>query len=399
MKLNQILKNNCVPFCCFGLIVFGFTAKAEVSIDVTAYGKLTNGKAVSLYTLKAGDIAVKVINYGGIITELWVPDKQGNLGDVVLGFDNLPDYEKKNRYFGAIVGRFANRIHEGKASIFGETHQLTLNRPPNQLHGGVKGFDKVLWDATTDKDEHSATLTLRYLSIDGEEGYPGNLAVTVRYTVNSQNELVIDYQGNTDKSTVVNLTQHSYFNLAVSKNIDVLNHELTINADSILPLETSGFPTGDVMSVIDSPFDFRQPKQISADINEANEQLRIAKGYDHFWLATSMVELKGELMAESIEEKKKADDLTLKVIAELTEKKSGRRMTVSTSEAGLQVYTANYLNKTIIGKYQQAYSPQYGICLETGQLPNSPAEEKFPTYVLTPHSTYNARTVYKFSNQ
>ncbi|NQZ83306.1 MAG: galactose mutarotase [Colwellia sp.] len=378
-------------FLLLSLFIFCHQAKANVSIHSEEYGVLSNGDKVNLYTLKAGNITVKVINFGGIITEILVPDKQGKLGDVVLGFDNLADYETKNRYFGAIVGRFANRIRHGNISISGEKYQLSLNRPPHQIHGGHKGFDKVLWNAQIKKNDDSASLTLSYLSADGEEGYPGNLLVNVRYTVNQQNELVIDYKANTDKETVVNLTQHSYFNLAARRNTNVLQHDLAIYADSILPLAKDKFPTGAVMPVTHTPFDFRKAKSIGKDIKSEHEQLKIANGYDHYWLT-------GNPFDKKISSDHKSENAELNLVAMLSEPNSGRMMQVWSSEDGLQVYSANYLNKSIIGKYQQAYSPQYGICLETGQLPNSPADNKFPTYVLTPGSTYTSKTVYKFLN-
>jgi len=386
------LKSTTISFLLLSFFVFSYQVKANVSIHSEEYGVLSNGSKVDLYTLKAGSITVKVINYGGIITEILVPNKEGKLGDVVLGFDNLADYETKNRYFGAIVGRFANRIREGNISISGVKHQLSLNRPPHQIHGGNKGFDKVLWNADTQQNETSASLTLSYLSPHKEEGYPGNLLVNVRYTVNQQNELIINYKANTDKKTIINLTQHSYFNLAARKNTNVLEHDLTVHANSVLSLAKDGFPTGSSMPVTDSPFDFTQAKRIGKDIKNEHEQLEIARGYDHYWLIDNSTI--NETNAEY-----HALNTSLNLVAELSEKQSGRMMQVWSSEVGLQIYSANYLNENVIGKYQQAYSPQYGICLETGQLPNSPAEKKFSTYVLTPKNTYTSTTVYKFSSQ
>ena len=394
LKLHKICSIKLITFIflLLSFFVFSYEAKANVSIDSAEYGELSNGNKVDLYTLKAGSITVKVINYGGIITEILVPDKQGKLADVVLGFDNLADYETKNRYFGAIVGRFANRLRDGNISISGVKHQLSLNRPPHQIHGGNKGFDKVLWNAKTQQNDDSASLTLSYLSPDGEEGYPGNLLVHVRYTVNQQNELVINYKANTDKKTVINLTQHSYFNLAAKKNNNVLKHDLIVHADSYLPLANDGFPTGEIKSVANTPFDFRKAKAIAKDINKNHTQLEIAQGYDHYWLIDkSMIKIR--------KHEYHAIKSSLNLVAELSEKQSGRSLQVWSTEDGLQIYSANYLNENVIGKYQQAYSPQYGICLETGQLPNSPAEVEFPTYVLTPNSTYTSTTVYKFLSQ
>lgn len=394
MKMHKVFSIKLITysFLLLSFFVFSYQAKANISIHSEEYGVLSNGDKVDLYTLKAGSITVKVINYGGIITEILVPDKQGKLGDVVLGFDNLADYETKNRYFGAIVGRFANRLREGNITVSGVNHQLSLNRPPHQIHGGNKGFDKVLWNAETQQNETSASLTLSYLSPDGEEGYPGNLLVNVRYTVNQQNELVIDYKANTDKRTVINLTQHSYFNLAAKKNNNVLKHDLTVHADSYLPLAQDGFPTGEIKPVAHTPFDFRKAKTIAKDIKKNHTQLEIARGYDHYWLTDKN-------RVEKRNPEYHAVNSALNLVAQLSEKQSGRVMQVWSSEDGLQIYSANYLNKNVIGKYQQAYSPQYGLCLETGQLPNSPAEEKFPTYVLTPKSTYTSTTVYKFLSQ
>jgi aldose 1-epimerase len=394
MKMHKIfsIKLSTFSFLLLSFFVFCHQAKANISISSEEYGVLSNGDKVDLYTLKAGNITVKVINYGGIITEILVPDKRGKLADVVLGFDILADYETKNRYFGAIVGRFANRLREGSISVSGEKHQLSLNRPPHQIHGGNKGFDKVLWNADTQQNETSASLILSYLSPDGEEGYPGNLLVNVRYTVNLQNELVIDYKANTDKKTVINLTQHSYFNLAAKKNNNVLKHDLTVHADSYLPIAQDGFPTGEIKSVDNTPFDFRKAKVIAKDINKNHTQLEIARGYDHYWLTNKNMIKKNNHEYHAL-------NSSLNLVAQLSEKKSGRKMQVWSSEDGLQIYSANYLNKNVIGKYQQAYSPQYGICLETGQLPNSPAEDKFPAYVLTPKNTYISTTVYKFLSQ
>lgn len=350
----------------------------EMKILKESFGEL-EGKKVDIYTLKnAGNIEVKITNYGGIVTSIKVPDKNGKFDDVVLGFNNLQDYLSSNTYFGAIVGRYANRIGNAKFSIDGQEYTLAKNNWMNCLHGGVKGFDKVLWEAEPVTGKGSQSLKLHYMSRDGEEGFPGNLDVTVTYTLTDDNSLKIDYLATTDKPTVVNLTNHTYWNLAGEGSGDILGHQLMLNSGAFTPVDRGSIPTGEIRSVEDTPMDFRKPAAVGERIGSDYEQLKFGNGYDHNWVINS------------------GDDDKLIPAATVYEPVSGRYMEVYTTEPGVQFYSGNFLNN-ITGKSGRAYEPRSGLCLETQHYPDSPNKPEFPTVVLYPGETYSTTTVYKFS--
>jgi aldose 1-epimerase len=347
------------------------------TVTKVTYGKLLSGESIEQYTLLADNIKVKVLTYGGIITQIEVPDRNGQWADVVLGYDNLQDYEGKNRFFGALVGRYANRIENGAARIKDEVYQLTLNRPPHHLHGGKQGFDKRVWKAQTSSSQGNATLSLSLVSKDQDQGYPGTLLMQVDYSVTNDGQLLVEYVGSTDKPTILNPTQHSYFNLSGTKQKTVLKHKLTVHSDKIIELNPESIPTGKLLVVNESPFDFRLPRFLEKSIFHPHSQMKIGKGYDHYFI-----------------NKEERGEVTL--FASLYEPDSGRALDVYTSEVGGQIYTANYLNPSVIGKAAQPYQPHQGICIETGQLPNAPAQDKFDTYVLEPDKEFYSKTVFSF---
>jgi aldose 1-epimerase len=337
------------------------------------------GKEVAVYTLKnANDIEVKITSYGGTVTSLKVPDKNGKFDDVVLGFNNLQDYLNGNAYFGAIVGRYANRIGNAKFSIDGQEYTLTKNNWRNCLHGGIKGFDKVLWDAEPIAGENSQSLKLHYMSRDGEEGFPGNLNVTVTYTLTDDNSFGIDYLATTDKPTVVNLTNHTYWNLAGEGSGDILGHQLMLNADAFTPTDRGAIPTGEIRPVEGAPMDFRKPAAVGERIDSDYEQLKFGNGYDHNWVINS------------------GDDDKPDLAATVYEPISGRYMEVLTTEPGVQFYSGNYVNASA-GKSGKPYGPRGALCLETQHYPDSPNKPEFPSVVLNPGETYRSTTIYKFS--
>lgn len=338
--------------------------------------------SIKLYKLRnSGGMEVHVTNYGAIITAILVPDRTGKLADVALGYHRLEDYlnAPDKPYFGAVVGRYGNRIAGGQFTIDGQTYGLAKNNGPNSLHGGNIGFDKVVWDATPRVDGEQSQLVLKYTSRDGEEGYPGNLQVQVTYTLNDANQIVVDYQATTDKATHVNLTQHTYFNLRGEGNGDILGHELMINAASFTPVDETLIPTGQLAPVAGTPFDFRTAKPIGRDIGQADEQLKIGGGYDHNFVLQPAA----------------ADQLNL--AAEVYEPESGRVLTVHTSEPGVQFYCGNFLDGRLRGKAGQAYVHRGGFCLETQHYPDSPNQPTFPSTLLRPGQTYQTRTVFSFS--
>lgn len=339
------------------------------------FGKIA-GKTVELFTLKnSKGMEAAITNYGGIVVSLKTPDKAGKMADIVLGFDSLEGYTKEHPYFGAIIGRYGNRIAKGRFRLNGVEYKLATNNGPNALHGGLKGFDKVVWDVVA-ADERS--VELRYVSKDGEEGYPGTLTATVKYTLTDANELRIDYTATTDKDTVVNLTNHSYFNLAGEGQGDILGHLVEIHADRFTPVDAGLIPTGELKPVAGTPFDFRQPHAIGERIQAKDEQIERGKGYDHNFV------LNGEMGR-------------LRPAARVVEPKSGRVMEVLTTEPGIQFYTGNFLDGSVKGKGGKAYQFRYGFCLETQHFPDSPNQPTFPTTVLKPGETYKSTTVYKFS--
>jgi aldose 1-epimerase len=350
-------------------------AEARPQIQKEAFGKTAEQEAVDLYTLTNNKGAsVKIMTYGGIVTSLRVPDRNGKMGDVVLGYDDLESYLKSNPFFGALVGRYGNRIAKGKFSLNGKEYTLARNNDPNHLHGGNKGFDKVVWKAKELSGRQGPSLVLSYVSKDGEEGYPGKLTVTVIYTLTHNNELKIAYSATTDKLTVVNLTHHSYFNLAGEG--DVLKHELMLAADHFTPVDATLIPTGEYRSVKGTPMDFTRPFAIGARIDQADEQLKFGRGYDHNWILNNR---KG----------------TLGLAARAYEPTTGRVMEVYTTEPGIQFYSGNFLNGT--GKGGRAYTPRSGFCLETQHFPDSPNQPKFPSTSLRPGQRYQTTTVYRFS--
>jgi aldose 1-epimerase len=361
------------------LILTGATmTQAAASITKQAYGTTADGIAVDEYTLtNSNGMEMKVITYGGIITSLSAPDRHGNQGNIVLGFDNLADYETKNPYFGAIIGRYGNRIGGAKFSIDGTEYTLAANNGPNSLHGGVKGMDKVVWTAAEAEVENGVGLELSYLSPDGEEGYPGNLSVKVVYTLTEDNELRIEYTATTDQATVVNLTQHSYFNLAGNGAGTIYDHVLQINADQYTPVDETLIPTGENVDVVGTPFDFRNPKTIGAGIRSNDPQVVIGRGYDHNFVLNS-------------------DDGSLSKAAWVYEPTTGRTMEVWTTEPGVQFYTGNFLDGTLVGSSGGMYRQGEGFCLETQHFPDSPNQANFPSTVLQPGDTYQSTTVYRF---
>jgi aldose 1-epimerase len=318
----------------------------------------------------------KITNYGGIVVSLKVPDREGRMGDVVLGYDTLDEYIKSNPYFGCLVGRYGNRIAKGRFTLNGKEYTLATNNGPNHLHGGLKGFDKVVWEAKPSVSNAGPALELRYMSKDGEEGYPGNLLVTAIYTLTNKNELRLDFSATTDKETIVNLTHHSYFNLAGEG--DILNHEVMIVADKFTPVDSTLIPTGELRPVKGTPFDFTNPTAIGARINDKDEQLAFGKGYDHNWVINKPLGKLG-------------------LAARVYEPTTGRVMEVLTTEPGMQFYTGNFLDGTIVGKGGKPYKFRCAFCMEPQHYPDSPNKPNFPSVVLRPGEVYRSTIIYRFS--
>lgn len=376
--------SNTLLFALFlGLFTFSAcqqpAAPKKTNIEKTAFSTLPDGRAVDLYTLRnAQGMTVKITTYGGAITSWTAPDKAGKYEDITLGCDSLAGYLRGTPFFGALIGRYGNRIAKGKFTLDGTAYVLATNNIGNALHGGIQGFDKVLWTAAPTDGEEPA-LKLTYLSKDGEEGYPGNLSVTVVYTLQKDNALRMDYTATTDKATVVNLTNHAYFNLAGAGNGDILSHELLLNAPAYLPVDSTLIPTGEVRPVAGTVFDFTTSTPIGARVNDAADlQIKYGLGYDHCWV-----------LADS--------STTLHPTATLREPTSGRVMEVLTTEPAIQFYCGNFLDGTVIGKGGVAYQHRTGLCLETQHYPDSPNQPKFPSTVLRPGETYRTTTVYRFS--
>lgn len=323
---------------------------------------------------------VKITNFGGIIVSIKVPDRQGTLTDVVLGFDSLVGYIQPHPYFGTIVGRYGNRIAGGRFSINGDTYSLARNNGPNSLHGGLVGFDKKLWEAEAKNDENEVGLILRHRSPDGDEGFPGNLNVCVTYILTSTNELQMEYRATTDKTTVANLTNHTYFNLTGNGERGILGHEAKILADAFLPVNENLIPTGELRPVSDSPFDFCEAKKIGKDIQSDGGQFQGTRGFDHCWVL-----------------RKNGATKTPKLAAEVFEPESGRILEVLTTEPGIQFYTGNFLDGKITGKNGHVYRKHSGFCLETQHFPDSPNQPHFPSTLLRPGEVYETVTVYRFS--
>ena len=331
---------------------------------------------LNVYTLtNKNGLTMRVTNWGGRIMSLMVPDKKGAMADIVLGYDSADQYRNGNPYFGALIGRVGNRIAKGKFSLEGKEYNLAINNGVNALHGGPRGFHNVYWEAIPSASTNA--LELHYLSKDGEEGYPGNLDVKVTYTLTDKNELMIDYAATTDKTTIVNLTHHSFFNLAGDGGGDILKHEIMITSDRFTPVDQGLIPTGELRKVDGTPFDFRKPHAIGERIGNDDDQLRAGKGYDHNWVLN-----------------KKGNDLSL--AARITEPVSGRVMEVWTTEPGLQFYSGNFLNGKDIGKGGKPYPFRGAFCLEAQHFPDSPNHAEFPPVVLRPGLVYKQKTVYKF---
>ncbi|MBC8170050.1 MAG: galactose mutarotase [Anaerolineae bacterium] len=345
-----------------------------VQIIKRIYGQAAAGGAVAEYTLtNASGMEVKIITYGGIITSLKVPDRHGRLANVVLGLDTLADYETKNPYFGALIGRYGNRIAGAKFTLNGKTYTLAANNGPNGLHGGLKGFDKVVWLA----GEAGESLELTYLSPDGEEGFPGNLTVKVVYTLTEDNALQIDYQATTDQTTIVNLTQHTYFNLAGNGAGTIYDHLMQIHVDRYTPVDETLIPTGELAPVEGTPFDFRLPKAIGAGLRASHPQVVRGRGYDHNFV------LHG--------------DGSLAKAAWVYEPTTGRQMEIWTTEPGVQFYTGNFIDGTLVGSSGGLYRQGDGFCLETQHFPDSPNQPQFPSTELKPGDIYQSTTIYRFS--
>jgi len=353
---------------------------SRAGVEKRPFGATADRAAVDLYTLtNASGVEVRAISYGGIIVSLRVPDRDGTLGDVVLGHDTLEGYQKASPYFGAIIGRYGNRIARGQFTLEGRAYSLATNNGPNALHGGLKGFDKVVWQAESFTNDKGVGVVFSYTSPDGEEGYPGALRATVTYTLSDANQLTFDYQAVTDKATPVNLTQHTYFNLAGEGAGDILAHELMMKASHFTPVDSTLIPTGEIRKVDGTPFDFRTATVIGARIGGDDEQLRFGGGYDHNFVL----------------DRKEGDSLVL--AARVHEPRSGRVMEVSTTEPGVQFYSGNFLDGSITGKGGHVYKHRNGFCLETQHYPDSPNQPDFPTTILKPGQEYRSRTVYAFS--
>ncbi len=364
-----------------GGLLLAQPAPAKSGVESQPFGT-QGGRPVTLYTLtNSHGVEVKAMNYGGIILSIRVPDRKGQFADIVLGHETMEGYVPNPPYIGAVVGRYANRIANGTFTLDGKTYNLPKNDGPNTLHGGTdKTFNKVVWDGEALKGKSAVAFT--YLSKDGDDGFPGNLKVKVTYTLTDDNELVIDYEATTDKTTVINLSQHSYFNLAGEGTGDILSHEILINADRFTPVDKNLIPTGELRPVKGTPFDFTTSTKIGARIEDNYDQLVLGHGYDHNWVIN-----------------RKADDRGLVLAARVYEPTSGRVMEVSTTQPGVQFYTGNFLDGTVTGKQGHVYKRRFGLCLETQHFPDSPNHPDFPTTILKPGETFKSKTVFKFSTK
>ena len=356
------------------------TAKGG-AVTRAPFGKLKDGSAVEVFTLtNAKGVEVRAITYGGIIQSWKVPDKAGKLADVVLGFDTIDGYQTDHPFFGAIIGRYGNRIGNAQFSLDGRTYKLAANNGPNNLHGGARGFDKQLWTGEIVKSDRGQAVAFSRTSPDGEEGFPGTLKVRVTYILTDQNGLIVEYEASTDKATPVNLTQHSYFNLAGEGSGTILDHQLMINAERYTPVNDTLIPTGELAPVAGTAFDFRKPTRIGDRIDQPDVQLKNGKGYDHNWVLN-----------------RKQSGLQL--AARVFEPKSGRTLEITTSEPGLQFYAGNFLDGTIKGKQGHVYGHRSGFCLETQHFPDSPNKPSFPSTILKPGQQYRTTTVFTFAAQ
>ncbi len=353
----------------------GMPVPARASMSEESFGRLPSGVPVRSFTLtNAHGVEVRAISYGAIIQSIRTPDRAGVFADVVLGYDDLAGYVKDSPYFGAVVGRYGNRIAGGRFTLDGNSYTLARNNGPNHLHGGPRGFDKVVWEAAPFARGDERGVTFRYLSANGEEGYPGALQAQVTYTLTDRDELVVEYLATTDAPTHLNLTQHSYFNLRGDSG-DVLGHLLSIDADRYTPVDSTLIPSGELAAVADTPFDFRAPAAIGARIGDSHTQLRYGGGYDHNWVLNGT---------------------GLRHVVHVAEPGSGRTLDVATTEPGLQFYSGNFLDGSLTGKGGRVYRHRTGFCLETQHFPDSPNHPGFPSTVLRPGNAYRSRTVFTF---
>jgi aldose 1-epimerase len=355
------------------LVMLMATMQAKTIISKQPFGKTSDGVAIDLYTLADGKIEARITNYGGIIVSLRTPDRNGNLDDVVLGYDSFEGYRANPAYFGAIIGRYANRIAHGSFQLDGKTYSIPKNNGDNALHGGIRGFDKVVWTAR----EIRNGIELSHVSKDGDQGFPGTLTATVRYTLDA-GALQIDYSASSDKDTVLNLTNHSYFNLAGQGKGEVLGHVVKIDASRFTPVDATLIPTGELKSVEGTPFDFRTPHAIGERIDAKDEQLHLGLGYDHNFVLDH-------------------PDGQLAEAAEVYEPTTGRILRVLTTQPGVQLYTGNHLDGSITGKQGIVYKPRFAFCLETQHFPDSPNHPDFPSTVLKPRQKFHSVTVFQFS--
>jgi aldose 1-epimerase len=374
------IKNFSIPIIIIISLLFLNCSESnqQLSPGKRLFGKLNNGKEVYMYTLKnKNGMSAEIMNYGATVVSLFAPDKNGKLADVILGYDSLKRYERGGAYFGAIVGRYGNRIGKGKFILEGKEYQLTINDGKNHLHGGIIGFSKKLWD-TDSYDGHTLKMTLD--SPDGDQGYPGNLKLTVTYTLNDNNELEIHYTATTDKPTILNPTNHCYFNLTGNPENTILGHELMINADKYTPIDNEFITTGEIADVAGTPMDFRTPTPIGKNINDDFIQLKNGKGYDHNWV---LRDYNGKV----------------REAATLYDPSSGRELEVLTDQPGVQFYSGNFLNGMDVGKGGIHYQHRTGCCLETQHFPDSPNKKNFPSVELKPGETFNSTTIYKFTTK
>lgn len=379
------MRRQCSVWSIAGLSVLMFAASCGARFEASAQAAddiaVEDFSSIKLYKLKnAHGVEVHVTNFGAIITSIVVPDRAGKMGDIALGYHDVSGYINAvdKPYFGAIVGRYGNRIAGGKFTVDGQEYKLATNNGPNSLHGGVIGFDKVVWDAEPKVGADGQQVVLKYLAKDREEGYPGNLQVQVTYTLNDKNQLLVDYHATTDKATPVNLTQHTYFNLKGEGNGDILGHELTLHASRYTPVDETMIPTGELAPVAGTPFDFRKSKAIGRDIEQNHEQLQFGGGFDHNWVLDGPAK-------------------QLQMAAEVYEPGTGRVMTIMTTEPGIQFYCGNFLDGRLKGKSGQAYVHRGGFCLETQHFPDSPNQPNFPSTILKPGQVYQTQTVFQFS--
>lgn len=366
------------------------TERAAAGVSVEPFGTLPSGEPVRMFTLRnANGIEVRAIEYGAIIQSIMTPDRDGELADITLGFDDLEGYLGDSPYFGAVVGRYGNRIAGGRFELDGVGYELARNNGPNHLHGGDRGFDKVLWESNVVEGEDVVAVSLRYESAAGEEGYPGTLWVTVQYALDDDNELWISYAAGTDAATPVNLTQHTYFNLAGGG--DVLDHQLQLNAAGYTPVDETLIPTGEVAPVEGTPFDFLAATSVGSRIDAADEQLGFGGGYDHNFVLRAP----GTQLVAGVSPPAGAEGLVH--AARVEQPTTGRRLDVFTSEPGIQLYSGNFLDGTLSGKGGTAYGHRSGFCLETQHFPDSPNQPAFPSTILRPDQEYRTTSVWRFS--